>query len=153
MTDTLWGDPRLPERIWAKLVVAPNGCWLWQGATTLGYGRVRWEGNARLVHRVVYSVLISSPGDGLELDHLCRETSCANPRHLEPVTHAENIRRGEWSAGAARKRLSSTTCANGHEFTPENTYIPPSNNQRQCRACRRANKKQRATGNEGVIHE
>lgn len=28
-----------------------------------------------------------------ELDHLCRNKRCVNPSHLEPVTHAENIRR------------------------------------------------------------
>lgn len=31
--------------------------------------------------------------DGLELDHLCRQRDCVNPAHLEPVTHAENMRR------------------------------------------------------------
>lgn len=30
--------------------------------------------------------------DGLELDHLCNVPSCVNPDHLEPVTHAENMR-------------------------------------------------------------
>lgn len=32
--------------------------------------------------------------EGLELDHLCRVRCCCNPSHLEPVTRAENIRRG-----------------------------------------------------------
>lgn len=31
---------------------------------------------------------------GLDLDHLCRVRSCVNPDHLEPVTRAENLRRG-----------------------------------------------------------
>jgi hypothetical protein len=38
---------------------------------------------------------------GLELDHLCGNKSCAKPKHLEPVTHVENMRRaakrGTWS--------------------------------------------------------
>jgi hypothetical protein len=33
---------------------------------------------------------------GLELDHLCRQRDCVNPDHLEPVTHAENMRRGSF---------------------------------------------------------
>jgi hypothetical protein len=35
-----------------------------------------------------------------------------------------------------RLRLERRThCKRGHEFTPENTYRPPSNNARVCRAC------------------
>jgi hypothetical protein len=30
----------------------------------------------------------------MHLDHLCRVRSCVNPAHLEPVTNAENCRRG-----------------------------------------------------------
>lgn len=31
---------------------------------------------------------------GKELDHVCRVRACVNPAHLEPVTHIENVRRG-----------------------------------------------------------
>jgi hypothetical protein len=31
--------------------------------------------------------------EGLELDHLCRVTTCVRPSHLEPVTTGENVRR------------------------------------------------------------
>jgi hypothetical protein len=31
--------------------------------------------------------------EGLEIDHLCFTPACVNPWHLEPVTHAENLRR------------------------------------------------------------
>lgn len=30
----------------------------------------------------------------MDIDHLCRNRSCVNPEHLEPVTRGENIRRG-----------------------------------------------------------
>ena len=33
--------------------------------------------------------------EGLELDHLCRIRHCVNPDHVEPVTCAVNVRRGD----------------------------------------------------------
>lgn len=36
-----------------------------------------------------------------------------------------------------RKRVRGTHCANGHEFTPENTFIRPYDKTRVCRECRR----------------
>jgi hypothetical protein len=32
------------------------------------------------------------------IDHLCRETLCCNPEHLEAVTNRENTLRGKVSA-------------------------------------------------------
>ena len=79
----------------------PNtGCHLWGGAcTTTGYGAFgigsTRDGTARVVrsHRFAYVRAIGPIPDGLELDHLCSTPSCVNPAHLEPVTHAENMRR------------------------------------------------------------
>lgn len=133
----------LPLRIREKIAVRSTACWEWNGALTLGYGRIRLNGRSALAHRVVYELLVGHVADGLDLDHLCRNTICVNPDHLEPVTHAENIRRGRWSKGAARVQLSKDTCANGHPYTTETLYIPPapSPRQRQCRICRREAKR------------
>jgi hypothetical protein len=66
-------------------------CWEWDRfRVARGYGRF---GGAVVAHRWVYERFIGKVPDGLELDHLCRNTSCVNPAHLEPVTHAENMRR------------------------------------------------------------
>jgi hypothetical protein len=33
-------------------------------------------------------------GDKLQIDHLCRNRRCCNPKHLQMVTASENIWRG-----------------------------------------------------------
>jgi hypothetical protein len=111
--------------------VEPSGCWFWEGSThAAGYGCY----GARLAHRLSYEAFIGPIPDGLTLDHLCRNRRCVNPRHLEPVTIAENVLRGEsLPARNARK----THCPKGHPYDESNTYISPRTGWRQCRACQR----------------
>lgn len=128
-------DPRLPTHFWNKVEPEPmTGCWLWNGSINNGYGRVWLGGKAPLlVHRVAYSVLVGPIPEGLTIDHLCRQPSCVNPAHLEPVTQRENLLRGETiAAHNARK----THCSRGHEFTPENTALRKDKNGCLCRRCR-----------------
>lgn len=77
-----------------------NGCWIWQlSLTTQGYGRVQWKGNFYVVHRQLWLESGRIIPEGLELDHLCRVRACANPDHLEPVTHLENMLRSPYFQG------------------------------------------------------
>lgn len=112
------------------------GCWVPAlKPDRKGYVRAKVEGRSVFVHRLAYALLRGPIQDGLTLDHLCRNPSCCNPEHLEPVTAAENIRRGTQGQAQASK----THCVRGHEFTPENTYRPPGKNERACRECQRIN--------------
>ena len=72
----------------------PGGCWLWTGCTNRGgYGLTKFRGRTTGAHRAVYRLLVGPIPEGLDLDHLCSVRLCVNPAHLEPVTHAENVRR------------------------------------------------------------
>jgi len=128
----LQSDP-LIRRVEARIGKSA-GCWEWLGFITLnGYGRTNFPGvKTRLAHRLVYELLVGPIPDGLTLDHLCRNRSCVNPAHLEPVTMKVNTLRGE---SFAAKNARKTHCKRGHEFTTANTYIIPSTGSRQCRPC------------------
>ena len=118
-----------------------SGCWLWTGALTdKGYARIRGASKPVKAHRLSYELARGPIPDGLELDHLCRVRCCVNPAHLEPVTHAENVRRSIAAignpgalAGSAVQR-AKTHCPSGHEYNEANTYRLLGS--RFCRACR-----------------
>lgn len=71
-----------------------SGCWNWLMALSCGYGRIDFQGKLWLAPRLAYSMFVGRIKRGLVIDHLCRNRRCINPKHLEPVTMAENIRRG-----------------------------------------------------------
>jgi hypothetical protein len=127
------GRPYTPayERVVPRLRIDESGCHVWPGAQSYrdGYGIVgvrvddRWT--VRPVHRVVWEATRGPIPQGLEIDHLCRNRLCANPAHLEVVTHATNM-----------ERMAGNVCRHGHPRTPENSSINKEG-ARICRVCRR----------------
>lgn len=92
------GRPSLHDRFWAKVSGGPvDECWEWLGAKGRGGYGATWVsvdvGRPIPAHRVAYELLIAEIPAGLELDHLCRNTSCVNPWHCDPVTRAVNLAR------------------------------------------------------------
>jgi hypothetical protein len=70
---------------WIRAAKARNG---------KGYGVVVIAGRFQLAHRAMWEQENGPVPDGRILDHLCRQHDCMRPDHCEPVTPAENIRRG-----------------------------------------------------------
>jgi hypothetical protein len=105
-----------------------TGCWLWTLCLDLGgYGTTSHYGLTWRAHRLSYEAHVGPIPDGMVIDHLCRIRHCVNPAHLEPVTSAENIRRGE--TGAKPKDI----CKRGHLFS-EHGEITRKGHKR-CKAC------------------
>lgn len=109
--------------------VRPVGaCLEWQAAlSTTGYGVFR----GRSAHRTAYELFVGPVDLGMDVDHICRNRRCVDPRHLQVVTHRENSLS---STSPMALNAAKTHCKRGHEFTPENTER--ATNGRACRTCR-----------------
>ncbi len=122
--------------IWDQLEVAD--CWKFTGNRRSGrnqqYGRVKHKGREYAAHRFVWELLVGPIPPGLVIDHLCRNPLCCNPDHLEPVTQAENIRRGATGKYQTRPNLDKTHCPQGHPYSGDNLRLRK-NGHRTCRTC------------------
>lgn len=118
---------RDPVDRFVEKVEITDDCWLWTAADDgKGYGKFRTGATgSRIVgaHRFAYEASVGPIPEGLVLDHLCLNTRCVNPDHLEPVTAAENTRR----FGA-----TFTHCPHGHPIDGLR-----GDGRRYCRECNR----------------
>jgi hypothetical protein len=111
------------DRLFNRLVIQPSGCVEWTGYKLKGYGRIKRGGEVVYTHRAMYELMEGPVPDGMELDHLCRNHSCANVAHLEPVPHQVNMARGAWGL--------KTHCPQDHPLDGRN------NRERYCLTCNR----------------
>lgn len=101
-------------------VIDGDGCHVWVGSRTRGYGMVHVDGRMRYVHRVRYEREIGPIPEGMTLDHFaCNNGAggCCNPLHCRPVQPRENALRGDTVAAA---NAAKTHCPRGHPFRAEN---------------------------------
>jgi hypothetical protein len=172
----------VPETILRRIFVMEDGCHYWLGGTSpKGYGKVTLNRKPWRVHRLMWFLIGKdlpdyAPG-GLQMDHLCLNTSCCNPAHLQLVDQSTNMKRAADQrthcakgheltddntrthrgyreckicvAASLHPRTRPTACPSGHSYSGENLYIRP-DGQQVCRECaRRANRewRERQKGN------
>lgn len=110
-------------------------CWLWQGGKSGNYGSFSFRGQAHWPHRFSYFIMKDVEHNStLAIDHLCRNTLCVNPDHLELVPHGINTLRG---VGPSAKNRVKTHCLRGHSFSTGNTGRD-TRGDRYCKSCRLA---------------
>ena len=130
------------ERFWKYVFPEPmSGCWLWIGPITSGrqsglkYGSltelVAGKSKTRSAHTLSFEIHKGLVPKGLEIDHLCRNTLCVNPEHLESVTHKVNALRG---ISPSAKNSKKTHCIRGHILEGPHLYITKAGS-RACRTC------------------
>lgn len=145
-----YGDP--VQLFWEKVDQrGADECWAWQAhIDTNGYGtyNATHEGvRYTKAHRFSYALEHGEVDESLDLDHTCHDPEtckppclhrrCVNPRHLEAVSHRENMARSAQGSLARR-----THCDNGHPLSGDNLIIRKGG-ARRCRECKQARERAR----------
>ena len=134
----------IAKRILDNIAPCPlTGCWFWLGAVHRGssgraknaYGVTSVSGKYARAHRASYEAFVGAIPPGMVVDHLCRQSTCVNPGHLELVTNKENVLRGD-GLSAANARVKK--CRLGHELVVGKRG---SGTRRFCATCRKESKR------------
>lgn len=122
------------ERFWEKVDKTAD-CWVWLGARSKSRSAEYGSFRGIRAHRIAYELVVGPIPEGLVIDHLCRNTLCVRPEHLEAVTQRENVLRGD---APPAHNATKTHCSKGHPYDEANTFYRPSSGRaRRCRACNR----------------
>ena len=110
--------------------LASGECWLYvdskadypsfhDGSRTIG------------AHLWAYLHWVGEIPEGYQIDHLCKQTRCVRPQHLEAVTPQENTLRSNSPSALNAQKVE---CPKGHPYSGKNLVID-SRGARRCREC------------------
>jgi hypothetical protein len=134
---TGWRPVRNPIlRFLSKVEVLDNGCWQWRATKSRdGYGMFGVGDHlSGYAHRWSFLFFVANIPEGYVIDHLCRNSGCVNPDHLEAVPIRVNPMRGRLPELTRARYQARTNCSRGHPFDEQNTYHHPTG-RRVCRTC------------------
>jgi len=110
------------------------GCWEWTACKHKdGYGKFRLPDCVVIAHRFIYEYFHDGIDPNQTIDHLCRNRTCVNPKHLQQISRGENVLLGNTIASWNSRK---THCPQGHEYSGNNLYLY-TNGNRRCRVCNR----------------
>jgi hypothetical protein len=131
--------PASPALRFLRRMRVENGCWMWNGyVNAQGYGKLGLPNplgyKSHYAHRWAYAEVRGEIPKGMTLDHLCKNTACANPWHMEVVSRAENSMRGN---SPAAQNARKDKCSRGHS----NWGTWAKDGTRYCRDCNASNQR------------
>lgn len=106
----------------SRIVIDPNGCWLYQGyVSTHGYGMMSHDNYPALVHRVSAWAFLNIPvNKDIVIMHSCDVKRCINPDHFKEGNHSDNtmdaVLKGRFNGNRPNKNRNKTRCPKGHLF-------------------------------------
>jgi len=68
-----------------------TNCWIWQGATSRGYAKLKRNGRYFRAARWAWEAVNGPLDSDLEARHTCDNKLCVNPEHIVPGTHIDNM--------------------------------------------------------------
>jgi hypothetical protein len=120
-----------PKQRFLKYISKTDSCWFWNGGITgRGYGAFWLKGRIVSAHRFSYELYRKKIPKGKVIDHVCNNSRCVNPDHLQAITQKENVLRG---IGITASNARKSHCPRGHLLDGKNNCRR--DGSRECRIC------------------